>query len=137
MSYLDIVKTQLRADEGVRTNPYRDSVGKLSVGVGRNLDDVGLRADEIALMLDNDVRQAEGDARFLFPAFDSLSDNRKAALINMSFNMGRARLSAFHNMIEAVNHDDFAEAADQMLQSRWATQVGNRAQRLAKLMREG
>jgi lysozyme len=136
VSYLDIARTQIKADEGVRAFPYKDSVGIQTIGVGRNLE-MGLRPDEIDLMLDNDLKQAEVDARFLFPAFDSLSDNRKAALLNMSFNLGRARLSAFHKMIEAVNHDDFEEAATQMLASKWAVQVGNRAQRLAKAMREG
>lgn len=55
MSYRDILRPQLRIDEGVREFPYTDTVGKLSIGVGRNLDDVGLRPDEIALMLENDI----------------------------------------------------------------------------------
>jgi lysozyme len=136
MSYLELVKSQLRTDEGVRSHPYKDSLGIETIGVGRNLEE-GLRPDEIDLMLDNDIQHAESDARSLFPAFDALSDNRKAALINMSFNLGMARFSAFHKMIEAVNHDDFQEAANQMMNSRWAVQTGNRAVRLAKLMRDG
>jgi len=136
MSYFYIAKTQIRVDEGVQSHPYKDTEGILTIGVGRNLEK-GLRPDEIDLMFENDLRDAETDARSLFPAFDSLSDNRKAVLLNMSFNLGKARLSAFHKMIEAVNHDDFEEAATQMLNSKWAVQVGNRAQRLAKAMREG
>lgn len=137
MSYQQIVKAQLKTDEGWKHKPYTCTAGKLSVGCGRNLDDVGLRDDEIDYLLDNDIRVAENDARFLFPSFDSLTDNRKAVLINMSFNLGKTRLSAFHKMIAAVGADDFAEAATQMLASKWAGQVGDRSKRLAKLMKEG
>jgi lysozyme len=59
VSYLDITKAQLRVDEAVRAKLYKDSVGKWTIGVGRNLDDVGLRPDEIDYLLDNDVRVAE------------------------------------------------------------------------------
>lgn len=137
MSYTDIAKAQLRVDEAVRSKLYKDSVGKWSIGVGRNLDDVGLRADEIDYLLDNDVRVAEGDARVLFSNFDTLTDNRKAALVNMAFNLGRERLAQFHMLRQAVLAEDFNKAADEMLDSAWAKQVGLRAARLSKMMREG
>jgi lysozyme len=137
MSYRDIVKGQLRVDEDERCKPYRCTAGKLTVGVGRNLDDKGLRPDEIALMLDNDVTEAEADARALVPNFDTLSDVRKAALINMAFNLGRDRLSRFVNTLRAVNEHRFDDAAEGMLESLWAKQVGQRAVRLAKQMKEG
>lgn len=137
MSYTDIVKAQLRVDEAVRAKPYKDSVGKLTIGVGRNLDDVGLRADEIDYLLDNDVRVAENDARVLFSNFEALTNNRKAVLINMSFNLGRERLAQFHLFRQAVLAEDFGKAADEMLDSLWAKEVGLRAARLSKMMREG
>lgn len=137
MRYHDIVKGQLRVDEGWRNKPYRDTVGKLTVGCGRNLDDVGLRDDEIAYLLENDIRVAENDARTLFVDFEYLSDNRKAVLINMALNLGKTRLSGFQRVISAVGQGDWTGAAKEMLQSRWAAQVGQRAQRLANMMREG
>jgi lysozyme len=137
VSHREIVKAQLRIDEDMRRFPYRDSVGKLTIGVGRNLDDVGLRPDEIDLMLENDIVEAEGDARELFPSFDALSDARKAVLLNMCFNLGRSRLSAFHKFRAAVADGDWELAAAEMIESKWAAQVGIRAQRLAKQMREG
>jgi lysozyme len=137
VSHREIVKAQLRIDEDLRRFPYRDSVGKLTIGVGRNLDDVGLRPDEIDLMLENDIGEAEGDARELFPSFDALSDARKAVLLNMCFNLGRSRLSAFHKFRAAVADGDWERAAAEMIESKWAAQVGIRAQRLAKQMREG
>lgn len=137
MSYLDILKPQLRIDEGVRKKPYRDTVGKLSIGIGRNLDDVGLRDSEIEYLFQNDVAEAEVDARRLVPKFDDLTDARKAVIVNMSFNMGYPVLSQFVNTLRAVNEGRYDDAADGMLASKWARQVGVRAQRLAKMMREG
>ena len=137
MDHRDVVRAQLRIDEDVRAKPYRDTVGKLTIGVGRNLDDVGLHPDEIALMLDNDIVAAELTARVLFPSFDGLSVNRRAVLVNMAFNLGQARLSGFGNMRAAVAAGEFYRAAEEMLDSKWAQQVGIRAQRLALQMREG
>lgn len=137
MSYLDIAKAQLRIDEGVRAKLYRDSLGNLSGGVGRNFDDVGLRPDEIEYLLANDVAVADTVARTLFPTFGQLSDNRKAAILNMAFNLGQERLAGFHDMRAAVERGDFEAAATAMLDSRWAGQVGARATRLAQMIREG
>ena len=137
MSYRDIAREQLKIDEGVKQFPYVCSAGKTSIGVGRNLDDVGLSPYEINILLENDLVKAENDARILFPSFDSLSDVRKAVLINMAFNLGRSRLSGFKNMIAAVEAGNFAAAAEEMISSRWAAQTGKRAERLAKQMLTG
>lgn len=137
MNYLDILRVQLRTDEGTRVKPYRDTVGKLTIGIGRNLDDIGLHPDEISLLLENDIRGAEWTAKTVFNGFDALSDNRKAALVNMAFNLGETRLSGFHHLIAAINCENFPEAARQMLQSLWAQQVGARAKRLAVMIEGG
>lgn len=137
MSYLDIVREQLKRDEGVKSKPYRDSVGILTIGCGRNLEHVGLFPDEINYLLENDIKRAENDARALFPSFDELSDNRKAVLINMAFNLGMDRLGKFRKFRRAVEAKDFDNAYVEMVSSMWADQVGPRATRLAKLMREG
>lgn len=137
MTYLNILRAQLPIDEGRKSKPYRDSVGKLTIGVGRNLDDVGLRPDEIELCLENDIAVAEQAARALVTNFDALSDARKAVVINMAFNLGHDRLAAFVNTRRAIGEERFSDAADQMLESKWTQQVGERAQRLARQMREG
>lgn len=123
--------------EGVRAKPYIDTVGKLSIGVGRNLDDVGLRPDEIDYLLANDTAVAINDARFLCDDFDALSPNRQRVLVSMAFNLGRSRLAGFRKMFAAIDAGDFAEAAKQMLDSRWASQVGKRARELASMMENG
>jgi lysozyme len=137
MSYRDILRTQLKVDEGVKVKPYRDTVGKLTIGVGRNLDDVGISMAEVDALLDNDITVAEASAKTLFPTFDSLSDARKAVLVNMAFNLGQSRLSGFVRFREAVAKGQFDAAAKHMLDSGWAAQVGNRATRLAKQMKDG
>lgn len=137
MSYREIVMGQLRIDEGCKPKPYTDTVGKLTVGVGRNLDDVGLRPDEIDYLLGNDVTVATATARRLFPSFEGLSDARKAVLVNMAFNLGEARLGAFKRFRDAVEAKAWPQAAAEMLDSTWAKQVGQRAVRLAKAMEAG
>jgi lysozyme len=137
MTYRDIAKAQLRIDEGVRQKVYKDSLGIESIGVGRNLRDKGLSMQEVDYLLENDLTDAERDARSLVVAFDKLSDERKAVLLNMALNLGRSRLASFKRLLEAVNAGAWEQAAAEMLDSLWASQVGERAQRLAKKMREG
>ena len=112
-------------------------MGKLTIGVGRNLSDVGLHDDEIALLLTNDMAWAEAAVRKHVPAFDDLTDFRKAVLANMMFNMGDGIFSAFTTMLKAVNDGRWDDAADAMLASHWAAQVKGRANRLADQMRAG
>lgn len=136
MTYLDILKDQLPEDEGFERKPYRDTVGKLTIGVGRNLDDVGLHDSEIFMMLDNDIADAEILARKYVPTFEALTDARKAVICNMAFNMG-PKLAQFVKMLQAVNGGDWNGAAEEMLASAWAKQVGDRATKLANAMRMG
>jgi lysozyme len=126
----------LKRDEGVRLFPYRDTVGKWTVGVGRNLDDVGLSVDEVEYLLANDIKRTEADAR-QYPWFDALDETRKAVVLSMIFNLGPKGFAGFKNTIASIARGDYADAASRMLQSRWATQVGNRAVRLAAAMRTG
>ena len=137
MSYRDIAREQLRVDEDEKLKPYRCTEGALTIGVGRNLDAKGIRPDESALMLENDINDAEADARALVPSFDSLSEPQKAALVNMAFNLGRDRLRGFRKFLAAIAARNFEQAATEMMDSLWAAQVGARAKRLAKQIRIG
>ena len=128
---------QLEDDEGRRKKLYKCTAGKWTIGVGRNLEDRGLRDDEIDLMLKNDVAESIGDCRRLFRMFDSLSAVRQEVLVNMMLNLGYTRLAGFKKMISALSEGNFVEASRQMLDSKWATDVGDRADRLAKAMRTG
>lgn len=133
----DRLKKQLEIDEGKRAKMYLDTVGKWTAGVGRNLSDRAFSEDEIQLMLSNDIDLAVKDARQLVQGFDQLNDARQEVLANMSLNLGYTRLAGFKKFLSAVNASEFAEASLEMLDSKWAQQVGARAQRLSKAMRTG
>ena len=128
---------QLEIDEGKSSRIYLDTVGKWTGGIGRNLSDRAFSEDEIQLMLANDIALATKDARQLVQGFEQLDDVRQEVLVNMAFNLGYSKLSAFKRFLSAVNTSEFAEASLEMLDSRWATQVGARAQRLSRAMRTG
>lgn len=134
---LPTLKAELTRDEDRRPRIYIDSVGKTTGGVGRNLSDVPFSDDEIDLMLTNDIEKAETglDARLSW--WRVLDPVRQRVLLNMAFNMGVAGLLAFTNTLAAVHAGDYDAAADEMLNSKWAGQVHDRAQRLAQMMRTG
>lgn len=129
------LRAQLQVHEGRRAFVYQDTVGKSTVGVGRNLEDRGLSEDEIDLLLDNDISAAYADAVRVVPGFNTLSEDRQHALLDMIFNLGIARFLKFKEMLAAIEARDFERAAREMLDSKWAKQVGKRAETLAGLMR--
>lgn len=143
------LKRQLTKDEGVRLKPYLDCCGKywrdctcrkkgkLTVGIGRNLDDVGISLDEANTMVDNDIRKARMSLEKVLPGFLGLSVNRRMVLINMTFNLGLSGLLEFKKMLAACYAGDWQRASDEMLDSQWAFQVGRRATDLAAMMRKG
>jgi len=139
MTWKDTVREQLKRHEGVKRFSYVDTVGKTTVGCGRNLADKGLSPAEIDFLLTNDITDAEDDARRLLSdsLFDALADNRKTVMVNMAFNLGYARLSRFTAMIGALKAGRYQDAAREMRNSAWATQVKARAEELAKLMEKG
>ena len=140
MNFRELARISLVEDEGRVPHAYQDSEGYWTIGVGRLIDKRKggkLRNDEIDLMLANDIDDAVICARALFPNFGHLTDERKAVLVNMAFNLGMTNLTKFRKFREAVERQDWYEAAVQMLDSLWAKQVGARANRLAEKMRKG
>lgn len=128
---------QLRRDEGVRKFPYTDTVGKLTIGVGRNLTDVGISDAEIDFLLANDIQKVLTQLQTRLPYFAALDPVRQGVLANMAFNLGFAGLEGFSRMLAAFAQGDWEAAANEMLSSKWATQVGARATRLAEQTRTG
>ena len=127
---------QLEAHEGLRLKPYKDSVGKLTIGVGRNLDDVGISEAEARVMLWNDMQRTLSDCRG-FAWFDRLTAARKMVVADMVFNLGLAKFRGFKRMIAAMEAGDYEAAVAEMAASRWAHQVGRRAHRLMDMMLHG
>ena len=124
------LKQQLRRDEGLRLEPYRDTVGKLTIGIGRNLDDRGITEPEALHLLENDIEAVRSELDRRLPWIAQLDDARRGVLLNMAFNMGVDGLLGFKNMLEAVEEGDYPRAAAEMENSRWWGQVGKRARRL-------
>lgn len=137
MYNLDKLIAELKRDEGVRNKPYRDTVGKLTIGVGRNLDDVGLKEEEIDLLLKNDINDIVRQLSYSLPwVFTTLTDTRQRAVVNMAF-MGVQKLLGFKRMLTALQNGDYSTAAGEALTSQWAAQVGDRANRVAKMLKDG
>ncbi len=133
----DSLRVLLIRHEGLRLKPYKDSVGLLTIGYGRCLDNVGISEAEALVLLDNDISKAVAYCREAFPWFNSIDDSRQNVIASMVFNLGAAGFAEFKKLIAAVIRADFSEAANQMLLSRWAGQVGPRAVELAEMMRAG
>lgn len=133
---MDIV-SQLIRDEGLKLKPYRDKVGKLTIGVGRNLEDVGISNQEASMLLDNDIATATSGIRQNLPWVDELDDARMGVLVNMAFNMGVKGLLGFPGMLGKLQRKLYEEAAAEMVDSAWYNQVGDRAKRLVVQMRTG
>ena len=130
-----VLHEELKRDEGVRLMPYKDSVGLLTIGCGRNIEERGISEDEMEHMLTNDIAIAVGDCMRIFHGFEAHPPSVKRVLINMAFNLGGPTLRKFRNMIAAVDAGDYGLAAEEALDSRWARQVGARAVRIAEALR--
>lgn len=137
MASLNKLVDMLVQHEGMRTKPYEDTVGELTIGVGRNLDSMGLSHDEIYYMLKNDIRRCEEELTNSFRWFSKLDVVRQHAMINLCFNLGISRLRKFKRALAAMEANDFEEAADEFLDSKWAQQVGQRAMEVTYMIRFG
>jgi lysozyme len=140
----DLLLRELVRDEALRTKPYRCTAGKLTIGVGRNLDDVGITEDEAFYLARNDIAKVAAQLTAALPWWKDLDETRQRVLANMAFNLGTAGLLGFRNTLELVRTGKYLEASQAMLASRWAKQVGigteakpGRALRLALMMRDG
>ena len=152
-----LLERELVRDEGLRLKVYRCTAGKLTIGVGRNLDDVGIRADETRtlgitlasvvrlgltreqamVLLRHDIDACERDLDRALPWWRQLDAVRQRVLLNMAFNLGITRLLGFRNTLRFMAAGDYVAAANGMTASLWARQVKARATRLVAMMRTG
>lgn len=139
---LDALRSELRRDEGLpggkpALKPYRDTTGHLTIGFGRNLDDVGITPEEANAMLDHDIAIAIGSLSARLRWFDQVDHVRQRVLINMAFNLGIEGLLGFRKMLAALMVKDHETAARELETSKYFTQVGQRGPRLARMLRTG
>ena len=135
------LREQLKIDEGVKYEIYKDHLGYDTFGIGHLVvkedaefgQSVGTKVseDRVNEVFEKDVQKMIKEAKILFPNFDSLPEEAQQVIVNMTFNMGRPRLSNFKKFIAYINESKWEEASKEMLNSAWAKQVGKRAQRLS------
>ena len=127
--------------EGLRLKPYHCSAGKITIGYGRNLTDVGISKSEADIMFYSDMLSAEVDAASWLDKYgmkpEDISKNRFYVLTDMMFNMGWGSCLQFKTFMSELKKGHYDDAAKAMLDSKWATQVGSRAITLAGLMKNG
>ena len=133
----DILVEELKRDEGVELKAYQDTVGIWTIGIGRNLQDVGVSMEEAEFLLASDIDVAVSELQRTFDWFEDLSDARQRVCINMCFNLGLTRLLGFKKFLAAMEAGDWKTAGVEMLDSKWARQVGVRSTRLRDLVVEG
>ena len=139
------LEEMLTLHEGLRLHAYDDSTGKtlkpgetlvgnLTIGIGRNLTSGGLTQREVSTLLKNDIQRATKKAQ-RYKWFKGLNDVRQAVVVSLIFNMGN--IDSFKKMRRAISVKDWETASAELLDSRYARQVGDRALVLAGLLRSG
>jgi lysozyme len=128
---------QLKRHEGLKLKPYKCTADKLTIGVGRNLEDVGISEEEAEMLLQNDIQRATVQIQAEFPWTEQLDEVRFSALINFTFNVGIGTVSKFVNAMALLRDGSYDMAADEFLNSRWAKQVGQRAIEVTDQIRTG
>lgn len=131
---IEALKDQLILHEGLKLKPYKCTAGKLTIGVGRNIEDIGITEGEARALLDNDILRVAQELDNGLPWWRDLSDVRQRVLLDMAFNLGTPTLMKFKNTLGLIEAGDFVGASEEMLRSRWAEQVGQRAITLSKAM---
>jgi lysozyme len=127
----------LRRHEGVKNTLYKCTSDKWTIGVGRNLEDVGLSEEEIDMLLLNDIMRTKELMDDYIPWHSDLDEIRQEALINFVFNVGIGTTMKFKNAMAALEEHDYDTASTEMLDSNWAKQVGNRAIEITQMIKTG
>lgn len=112
-----------------------DQVGKVTIGVGRNLTDVGLSESEIHYLLENDVERAIEHALFMFPTFSSYPEDVQRVVVNVIFHLGVAGFNTFRRFISKIKSHSWDGAADELLNSKAARQTPERFKRHSDLLK--
>ena len=131
---VDAIKSRLKEYEGYRRLPYRCTEGYLTIGIGRNLESVGLSESESEYLLVNDIQQAVQDCENTFPWFKKLTHGRKEVLVEMRFQLGIDGVKKFKNMLKFVEDGKYTEASQEMINSAWHKQTPRRCEELAHRM---
>jgi|TARA_A100000172_G_scaffold79919_2_gene68129 lysozyme len=141
----DRLREEIAEDEGCKYEIYLDHLGLPTTGIGHLILEgepehgkpVGtvVEQERVKQLFNLDMAVTIDECRVLYENFDDLPEECQHIICNMMFNMGRPRLSKFVGMKSGIYAKDWNRAADEMVDSRWYTQVPNRARRLVDRMR--
>lgn len=137
MKNLDKIKKLLRKHEGSSLQMYKCPAGKYTIGVGHNIEDLGISEEVEELLLQQDIDIAEKQVRNAVSCYDTLNEARQYVLVDMCFNMGITKLMGFKRMLRALELGDYKKASDEMKDSKWHSQVKSRAIDLERIMITG
>tara|TARA_B110000879_G_C10757866_1_gene350419 strand:+ start:109 stop:519 length:411 start_codon:yes stop_codon:yes gene_type:complete len=134
---MDMVRLRetITRHEGSRLQMYQDSLGIWTIGVGHNIQEKGISPQVMELMLDEDLLEAISELKRSVSFFSKMPQQVQEALVNLSFNLGIPRLMQFKKTLALLREGDFESAADELLDSRYAEQVGRRALEIADMIR--
>lgn len=131
------IEKRLIEFEGLRLMPYRCTSNKLTIGVGRNIEDRGISVETAMQMLREDLELVIDELKRAIPGFEKMPDSVQEALVDLAFNMGTPTLLTFKRALRAIQAQQWGTAADEILSSRYAKQVGRRAEIVADMIRSG
>ncbi len=131
------LRESIKRHEGFKKLPYNDTRGNLTIGYGRNLRSVGISETEADIMLNDDIINATVELYRFIPWTQNLDDSRKAAFIELNFNMGIEKLLGFRKMLDYAKENDWPNASKELLDSDWKAEVGNRANDIAYVLENG
>ncbi|MDX9787917.1 MAG: glycoside hydrolase family protein [Desulfobacterales bacterium] len=132
-----IIVATLQQNEGFRGRPYRCSAGKLTIGYGRNIEEVGIKHSEALLMLMNDIEEVSSDLKTIFRQWDTMPPGRQLAMIDMRYQLGATGFRGFKKMLSAISAGNWQDAAAQIKDSRYYRQVPARARRVIRMVETG
>lgn len=124
-------------EEGFKTKVYTCTAGKMTIGIGHNLEASGIDEDLLIEQFWRDLERVERGLKLLFARYDNFTDARKLALLQMAFQLGIDGVKKFNKMCVAINAGDWDNAAKEALQSKWASQTPARAHRMASRLITG
>lgn len=122
------MKDYIIAHEGLKLKPYTDTVGKTTIGVGRNLDDNGISKDEALFLLTNDITRCKNELGEIFSNFDMFDEDKKTALTDIIFQLGKPRFLGFKKMIQAIKNNNWQKASQELMDSKLCRQVKSRCE---------
>lgn len=137
MTFVEKLTEKLKYEEGCELMPYKDTLNKLTIGIGRCLDERGITMDEAEFLLKTDISIVMTELNDSFPWWNNLSEKRQLIMCDLVFNLGMPKLKKFVKFLAAMEEEKWLNAHDELLDSNYADQVPNRAKRNAQTILKG